>query len=97
MCVVSADAFAAGAAAVPGPFTDAESDLWFVHEFLYAPIRDYTAVGQDNSAVQVVIDSRAMRKVGDNEAVAVVIENGHASHGANVLALIRMLSSGQRG
>ncbi len=31
MLVVSEDAFAAGAASIPGPFTDAGSDLWMVH------------------------------------------------------------------
>ena len=31
MCVVSNEAIAAGVASVPGPYTDADADLWFVH------------------------------------------------------------------
>ena len=96
MCVVSDDAFAAGAASIPGPFTDAFSDLWFVHEFFIAPTRYATVAGQDNSAMIVSIDSKAMRKVGEDETVAVMIENGSAV-GAAGLAEIRLLSSGSRG
>ncbi len=94
MCVVSAEANAVGASAIPGPFSDADSDLWFVHQFLFAPIRFASAVGFDTvDGRQYPINSKAMRKVTDDEVVVVMIENGHATQGATAWISLRVLAS----
>ena len=94
MCVVSDDAFAAGAAAIPGPFTDADSDLWFVHQFMYSSFQFLDATGVTNpTGSQYKIDSKAMRKFTEAERVVIMVENGHGTQGALAWSAIRVLSS----
>ena len=98
MCVVSDDAFTAGVASVPGPFSDAASDLWFVHQFLYTRFVFGDATGFHPDGGQTVdIDSSAMRKFTEEEKVALVVENGHATSGATFWFSTRLLSSITRG
>ena len=94
MCVVSEDAFAAGAAAIPGPFSDADSDLWFVHQFMYSSFQFADATGRTNpTGMQYQINSKAMRKLTEEERVVVMTENGHGSQGALSWMSLRVLSS----
>ncbi len=72
--VVSENAAAQGIAAVPKPNTDTDAD-WFVYEpfagsFLFISGAGFT----EPTGTQHVIDSKAMRKVGVNEDIAIVIE-----------------------
>ncbi len=96
ICIVSQDAFAAGVASMPGPFSDASSDLWMVHQFMFAPVRVGTG-GFQEVAIQYTIDSQAMRKVTEEERVVSIVENGHATHGALFLIELRLLFSDTRG
>ena len=72
--IVSAQAFGIGITAVPGPFTDADWDGWFVW-------RSFSYRFEATAGVDVAIDwgfevdSKAMRKVADNEVVVVVAES----------------------
>ena len=95
VCVVNDDAFAAGVASIPGPFTDAASDLWFVHQFLYVRTEFHSAIGIQEIGHELTweIDSKAMRKVAPEQTIAFVIENGHASFGAIGLANLRILTT----
>ena len=95
MCIVSEDAFAVGASALPGPFTDAESDLWFVHQFLFAAFEQAGTVdGFESAAGQsYAINSKAMRKLTTDERIVMVMENGHSSQGAVSYVAVRVLSS----
>ena len=95
MCVVSNEAFAAGVASMPGPFTDADSDLWFVHQFMFAAFEQAGTVDGFETAAgqQYIINSKAMRKVTDDERVVMVMENGHASQGAVSYVAVRLLAS----
>ena len=95
MCVVSNEAFAAGVASMPGPFTDADSDLWFVHQFMFAAFEQSGTVdGFESAAGQsYAINSKAMRKVTDDERVVMILENGHASQGAVAYVAVRLLGS----
>ena len=78
MCIVSESAAAVGAAALPGLFTEASSDLWFVHQFLFAPVEFVSAAGFESAAGrQYAINSKAMRKFSEEEVVVLMIENGH--------------------
>ncbi len=95
MCVVSNEAFAAGVASMPGPFTDADSDLWFVHQLMFAAFEQSGTVdGFESAAGQsYTINSKAMRKVTDDERIVMILENGHASQGAVAYVAVRLLSS----
>ena len=72
LCVVSDQALAIGVSAVPTPVTDAFSDLFFVYQEIMTK-GDATAAGQIGEMVQY--DSRAMRKVSDDQDVIVVLES----------------------
>ncbi len=92
LAVVSDQAVAIGVTAVPTPYTDMESDLWFVYEQLYGRQVFGTGVGFDASAgVHAGFDSKAMRKVEDGQDVIVVVESSSVSSGMNVAVGFRML------
>ncbi len=74
MAVVSDQAEAIGVTAVPTPVADAESDLWFLHEWFAGNILFGSAIGFDTFQRQSRIDSKAMRKVNDGEDIVVVSE-----------------------
>ncbi len=97
MCVVTEDAFAAGVASIPGPFTDAGSDVWFVHQFMMHSFQFASGVGIEGQfGNQYEIDSSAMRKVSEEQRVVLVVENGSAN-GAVFAFGIRLLASASRG
>ncbi len=87
-CIIVTDrAIAAGVASVPGPFTDAADDGWFVNQmFNWSSDR---AVG--NSAL-FEFDSKAKRIFGTGSEIAVVAENAHASQGLLIQINFRMLT-----
>ena len=90
LIVVSDRAIVAGAASIPGPFTDGGDDGWFVHQsIVQANQGAATFVG----GTPYDIDSKAMRKVEDGSEIAVMIENAPQSDfGFKVGFAIRMLS-----
>ncbi len=76
--VVSDQAVAAGAASVPGPVTNTDADF-----LVYQPFVNIFTLGDATGFVEptgtsVMIDSKAMRKVGANEDVAYMMENAVA-------------------
>ena len=89
MVIVSAEAFAAGVASVPEPFSNADWGGWFVwRSFSYR-----MAVG-DQTGFRVIsrdfeIDSKAMRKVSPNEVIVMVVE--FQAGAFSVSAPLRML------
>jgi len=91
VAVVSDQAVAIGAAAVPTPITDIESDLWLVHQLLFSSFAFITAAGFDQRIEQYAIDSKAMRKVEDGEDVVVVGELSSAGGGFNMFVGGRIL------
>ena len=64
MCVVSKQAFDIGATAVPGPVSNADSDLWFVHQW-------YAYQGTANDGLPLTINSKARRVVNGPDQVIV--------------------------
>ncbi len=90
--VVSAQAEAIGITALPTPLTDHGSDLFFVYEQLFGGMQIGSGAG---TGVPVHIgafkdfDSRAMRKVNDDQDLVVVQENEIAglvvTHSARLL------------
>ena len=98
MCIVSDNAFAAGAASIPGPFTESDSDLWFVHQYLYSSMFVASSIGiATRPETQYAIDSSAMRKWTEEERIVLMVENGHATNGALFWLGIRLLVSQARG
>ena len=74
MVVVNDLALAAGAASIPGPFTDASDDGWFVHQFTGGNRPAATAA----ESTIWEFDSRAMRRVEEGFGIAVMYENASA-------------------
>jgi len=89
--VVSIQASAIGVTAVPTPFTDAGSDKWFVYESIVGQVRVSSAIGIWEAGVRREFDSRAMRKVEDQEDIVSVVETSSISLGANLAMSARVL------
>ena len=88
---VSAVALALGITAIPGPFTNGNDDGWFVHFGIQQRWRADTAVGRENLGQQYLIDSKAMRKIPDGSAIAVVAECAHATDAFDLAVAVRLL------
>jgi len=87
LCVVTDQAVGIGVSAVPTPATDIESDAWFVHQVLLNEFLFITGAGiAENAGRRYVIDSKAKRKVNDDEQVIIVAENLGAG-GGQVLSI----------
>jgi len=71
VAVVSDQSVAVGVSAVPTPFTDDSSDLWMLHQWIMGASGTSTD-GQFGSLYS--IDSKAMRKVNDDQDIIVVHE-----------------------
>ena len=89
MIVVTDLAVAAGAASIPGPSTDGADDGWFLHQAIVGqnPLVTFGGVHYD-------IDSKAMRKVEDGGAIAIMVENsaGAGVGGFKILTAVRLLA-----
>ncbi len=73
--VVNTAAFVAGVASVPTPLTELEWPGWLFHSFF--DIRSNTATiadGVNQLSQQMVIDSKAMRKWGNDETLMAIVE-----------------------
>ena len=77
--IVSADAFAAGASAVPGPTSDITWPGW-MWNFQMGPLIGLSTTESENtgqlSMVRIPIDTKAMRKISLNEVVFGMVESG---------------------
>ncbi len=81
---------AAGVASLPGPITDIGDDVWMCYQPVN--IRFGGAVAPTAFAIAdrwYDIDSKAMRKLPEGKSAALIIENAHATHGANVQVTAR--------
>jgi len=75
LAVVSDRAFAAGVASIPGPFSDAGWDGWFVWRSFNFTQEFLDATGIFLNFVNQEVDSKAMRKVTDDETIVLVAES----------------------
>jgi len=92
LCVVSSQAVATGVAAVPTPITDLSSDLWFVHQLMMSDYTFQSATGTNPRAgLPFEIDSKAMRKVNDDQEIIVCTEVSSLGDGASMLIGGRLL------
>ncbi len=86
--VVTDLAFAAGAASIPGPVTDASDDGWFVWEG-FANRQD----GNIGIVAGHQFDSKAMRRIEEGSIVVMMGENAHATFGMDIGFAFSILSS----
>ncbi len=87
--IVSTEAFTAGIASVPEPFSDADWAGWYVwHAFAYRfEFSDASGFNFPNWSFE--IDSKAMRKVGSNNTLVVVAESFGGAY--NIASPLRTL------
>jgi len=67
--IASEDAFAVGVTALPNPLDDADWPGWFYHRFFDIHASGAFAGDQPGGSVAFEVDSKAMRKMGENEIV----------------------------
>ncbi len=92
MAIISNEAAAVGITAMPTPFTEMGSDLWFVFEQLAGTNVVSSAVGFDAiGGVSRVFDSKGMRKVEDGQEITFVKETSSVSVGVTFLSAARLL------
>ena len=89
--VVSDLALAAGAASIPGPFTDGSDDGWFVWQPFVQTAQEGTI--SNLTSYQYAFDSKAMRRVEEGFGIAVMLENSSATFGLRATIAIAMLTS----
>ncbi len=89
-CVISDQAAAIGVTAMPTPITDAGSDLWYVHQYMMGA-NIFTTSGATMNGVRYSVDSRAMRKVNDDQQTNHLVEFSAAGNGFNVMFAGRQL------
>ena len=93
MIKVTSNAFAAGAASIPGPVTDIGDD-WIIYQSWVQANQLFMAIDFDSmSGVSYAFDSKAKRVVeGEGQTVALMVENAHATHSFNIGIAFRVLS-----
>ncbi len=89
--IVSDQASAIGITAIPTPWTDAGSSLFFQYQMMMANLQFSTAVAYTNVGRTWEIDSKAMRKVDIGQDLVLVAENGNAAHGLRFGIAMRYL------
>ncbi len=90
-CVVSSQAVAIGVTAVPTPLTDLASDLWFMHKPLMSSLAFSTAVAFAKQSMVYEVDSKAMRKVNDDQEIIFVAEGSSLQSGFSLDIIGRVL------
>lgn len=73
--IVSTEAFTAGIASVPEPFSDADWGGWYVWRSFAYSMEFGTAVGVERLSWDFEVDSKAMRKLSSNETIVFVAES----------------------
>ena len=90
LIVVTDSAVAAGVASVPAPGSDTDGD-WFVWQGLMDDFQFSSGIGtQSDGGHQYIVDSKAMRKVGPDDDVAMVASQ-QVALGALLIIRGRML------
>ena len=77
LAIVSAQAVDIGVTAIPTPFTDLGSSLWFAHKTMFANATN--AANITVPAAYFELDSKAMRKVEVGQDLVFVMENGSSA------------------
>ena len=90
--IVNGEAFDAGVASIPTPYTESFDNGWFYHQYWSAPVAATPASGiMTMNHARYIIDSKGMRKVVNGDVFVLVIENKSAAHAAALTVNLRML------
>ena len=89
LAVVTEQALGIGVTAVPTPVTDLGSDQFFLHQIMWAHQNDVAQ--QSNPAAIYEVDSKAMRKVGENDELYSTGEFTNTAQGCVLHSAGRML------
>ena len=82
VAIVSEEAFTIGITAVPLPITNDSSDLWMLWQPFSHGIQRLTSVGfAEPRLSNWVVDSKAMRKMSNDQRAVVVLQNSAATAG----------------
>ena len=77
--IVSEEAAAAGAASIPGPWTQNDWDGWFVLQPFSLILEITTDIGVQQIMSEYVIDSKGMRKAEDGDRLVCMVESSSGS------------------
>ena len=84
-CLVTEQAAAIGITALPTPFSDLGSDMFYMHQILMGRFEFIDGTGfQANSLTWVHYDSRAMRRCNDDQVDVITIESSSLGTGQTV-------------
>ena len=81
--IVSDEAFAAGIASMPEPFSDADWGGWFVWRSFAYDVRFSDATGVNMIDWGFEVDSKAMRRVGSNMTAVIIAESQGGAYRIN--------------
>ena len=95
LCIVNGEAFDAGAASVPVPWTESFSDRWFYYTYWSTVSKTDVGATEELNWVggsePIIIDSKAMRKVEEQDVMVAVIEAASSGSGADYFLNYRTL------
>ncbi len=91
MAVVSEEAAAVGITAMPSPDTDRDSDLFYLYEDFANDFTFLSAAGFNTWNPGGKVDSKAMRKVNDDQDIVLTVGAVSASDGFGLYTAGRML------
>ncbi len=92
VAVVTEQAVAIGATAVPTPVTDSGSESFLLYQYLqnFYEFKDVSGF-QPNAGLFMAVESKAMRKVSESDDFIVVAENSSSGSGAILSMQVRQL------
>ena len=91
--IVSSEALVAGATAIPRPFDDDDWPGWLVHGYFIQRLEFLGAQSEHFLPDEKVIDSKAMRKMGPNEALVWMVESRVGAFTAHLHARVLFMMS----
>jgi len=92
IAIVTQQASAIGVTAVPTPMTELDSDQFFVHQIMAGRFQFITGVGfHPQARTFLEYDSKAMRKVGQDDDLVLTLETSAVSAGMDILHAGRFL------
>jgi len=90
MALVNGEAFDAGAASCPAPYTESSSERWLSHNYFSAPTQFISgSISPDYERID--IDSKGMRKIKTDDVLVWMIENKNSGNACNFFWLTRIL------
>ncbi len=93
LCAVTDRAVVIGISAIPGPGADIATDVWATYVPILQSFQFASGVGiEPDMATIYPFDSKAKRKIPDGYALAVMVENNHATEAFDIAATVRVLS-----